>query len=46
VDHLLRYIGTSAGRNRIIRIIEMFTLTGSVVLSAVVLTAVYLRDCS
>jgi len=44
VDRLLKYIETSAGRNKVIRAIEIFTLTGGALLSVVVLTAVYLRD--
>jgi len=44
MKHLMRYIDTTAGRSRVIRVIEVFTLTGGTLLSIVVLAAVYLRD--
>jgi hypothetical protein len=38
------YIETSAGRDQVIRVLEVLTLTGGAILSVAVLAAVYLRD--
>ena len=43
VDKLLAYIETSAGRNKVISVIERFTLIGGTIMIAAVLTALYFK---
>lgn len=38
------YLETSAGRYKLIRVLEAFALTGSAIVTVVLLVAVYLRD--
>jgi len=46
MERLLRYIETLAGRNRVIRVLEIVALTSGALVTVVLLTAVYLRDYS
>ena len=44
MERLLRYIETSAGRNKVIRVLEACALIGGAIVCVVLLTAIYMRD--
>jgi len=44
MERLFRYIETSEGRNKVVRVLGIFALTGGAFVTVVLLTAVYLRD--
>lgn len=44
MGRLLKYIETTTGRNKVVRVLEVVSLVGSALLSVILLTAVYLRD--
>lgn len=44
MERLFRYIETSAGRNKVIRVLEIVALTSGAIVTVVLLTAIYFRD--
>lgn len=44
MERFIRYVEIPANRNRVIRVLERVALVGAALVSALLLTAVYVRD--
>lgn len=43
MEKFIQYVSTSAGRNKVVRNLQMFTMAGSVIVTAILLSATFMR---